>query len=57
MHQKPHFQLYIDGSWTEGGTRASDELAKPCDGQGLVQFRLRRAGRREPRRFCGASVT
>ncbi|WP_171168425.1 aldehyde dehydrogenase [Ruegeria sp. HKCCA0370] len=38
MHQKPHFQLYIDGAWTEGARGQVMHSQNPATGQDWSSF-------------------
>ncbi|WP_299642972.1 aldehyde dehydrogenase [uncultured Ruegeria sp.] len=38
MHQKPHFQLYIDGSWTEGARGQVMNSQNPATGKDWSSF-------------------
>ncbi|WP_170344585.1 aldehyde dehydrogenase [Ruegeria atlantica] len=38
MHQKPHFQLYIDGAWTEGAHGQVMHSQNPATGQDWSSF-------------------
>jgi aldehyde dehydrogenase (NAD+) len=38
MHQKPHFQLYIDGAWTEGARGQVMHSQNPATGQEWSSF-------------------